>query len=528
MIRPARSSGSTTTPIATAASTCAPISRTAGRSASKRTATATASSIAGSTTAPTASSIGWAAPANRTASKTPGSSRTATRCAWTSPRAATAWPTVTSSTTRARSCAPNRTPTATAASISGSASTEASCESCSSTRRAQQAARTRGWCTRPTARCSASTPTSLPSNMLDFVPRRAFVVAMMVMAAAVSSPALAQAPGQGRFVTGPLTWSPTFQLREAGVDSNVFNTPLDPKEDVTAGALSSVSSLLTLGILEATTTGSLEYLYFDRYKNDRGFNRRVATHLEFPLTRFSPDVTATAGRQKQTYEEGVTLRDVESAPQLNRESTLGTLTGRVTGTPLTTFEAVATLGRDAFPFRPAADTDNMRLDAGFEFSPDAIIRGRASIGYHSMQPHRNVSNAVAANFTGITSSVDLSYTLLEVTRFTGRFARDSSYSIDTNQPYYVSTGGSLEVLQTLFGPVDLTVRAAREKLDYPATDLEAGHADFADTFGGGPSIRMGPQAVIALLYDSSERRSPRGPEFGYQRRRIYTTVTYGF
>src|SRR6185436_8690 len=491
MIRPARSSGSITTPIATAASTCAPISRTAGRSASKRTATATASSIAGSTTAPTASSIGWAAPANRTASKTRGSSRTATRCAWTSRRAATAWPTVTSSTTRARSCAPNRTPTATAASISGSASTEASCESCSSTRRAQQAARTRGWCTRPTARCSASTPTSLPSNMLDFVPRRAFVVAMMVMAAAVSSPALAQAPGQGRFVTGPLTWSPTFQLREAGVDSNVFNTPLDPKEDVTAGALSSVSSLLTLGILEATTTGSLEYLYFDRYKNERGFNRRVAWHrvkersgneidTRTPRTDFSYagglqtrigsrlEMTATAGRQKQTYEEGVTFRDVEIAPQLNRESTLGTLTGRVTVTPLTTFEAVATLGRDAFPFRPAADTDNMRLDAGFEFSPDAIIRGRASIGYHSMQPHRNVSNAVAANFTGITSSVDLSYTLLEVTRFTGRFARDSSYSIDTNQPYYVSTGGSLEVLQTLFGPVDLTVRAAREKLDYPA------------------------------------------------------------
>jgi hypothetical protein len=124
--------------------------------------------------------------------------------------------------------------------------------------------------------------------------------------------------------------------------------------------------------------------------------------------------------------------------------------------------------------------------------------------------------------------VDLSYTLLEVTRFTGRFSRDSSYSIDTNQPYYLSTAGSFDVLQTLFGPVDLTVRAAREKLDYPATEREVAHIDFADTFGGGPSIRVGPQAVIALVYDSSERRSPRGPEFGYQRKRLYTTVTYGF
>jgi hypothetical protein len=405
--------------------------------------------------------------------------------------------------------------------------------------------------------------------MLDHALRRALVVFIVVTAAAVPSSALAQTSrGQGRFITGPLTWTPTFQLREAGVDSNVFNTPLDPKEDVTAGAVSQVNSLLTLGILEATTTGSLEYLYFDRYSHERGFNRRVATHLEFPLTRFSPDVTvawnrvkersgneidtrtprtdfsyaagiqtrigtrlgitATAGRQKQTYEEGFAFHDVEIAQQLNRESTLGTLTGRVTVTPLTVFEAVATVGRDTFPSRPDAGTDNLRLDAGFEFAPDAVIRGRGSVGYHSMQPHRSVSNAVAARFAGVTSSVDLSYTLLERTRFTGRFSRDSSYSIDVNQPYYVSTGGSLEVLQTLFGPVDLTVRAAREKLDYPATDLEAGHADFADTFGGGPSITVGPKAVIALMSDSSERRSPRGPEFGYQRRRIYTTVTYGF
>lgn len=399
--------------------------------------------------------------------------------------------------------------------------------------------------------------------------RPLFVVIVTVAATVFPSWAAAQSsPGQGRFVTGPLAWTPTFQLHEAGVDSNVFNSPVNAKEDVTAGALSQVNSLLTLGILEATTSGSLEYLYFDRYAQERGFNRRVATHLEFPLTRFSPDVTvawnrvkersgneidtraprtdfsyaagiqtrfgsrvaltATGGRQKQSYDRGFTFQDIEIAEQLNRESTLGTLSGRVNVTPLTVFAAEASVGRDKFPFTPESDTDNLRVDAGFEFSPDAVIRGRATVGYHSMQPHRNVSNAVAANFAGITSAVDLSYTLLERTRFTGRFSRDSSYSIETNQPYYVSTAGSVEVLQTLFGPVDLTVRAARERLDYPATDLEIAHVDFADTFGGGPSIRVGPQTVIALLYDSSERRSPRGPEFGYQRRRIYTTVTYEF
>jgi hypothetical protein len=405
--------------------------------------------------------------------------------------------------------------------------------------------------------------------MLMHAIRRTCIAILIVAAIAVPRSAVAQvAQPTGRFISGPLVWTPTFTLREAGVDSNVFNTPLNPQQDVTAGAVSSVSSVLTLGILQAATDGSLEYLYFDRFAQERGLNRRVSTHLEFPVSRFSPDVTiawervkdragneidtraprtglsyaagiqtrvgsrlavtATVGKQKETYERGVSFRDVEIAQQLNRESTLGTVTGRLTLTPLTALAVDASVGRDDFPLKPAAANDNVRLDAGFEFAPDAIIRGRAAVGYHSMSPHERVSNAVAANFSGVTSVVDLSYTLLGITRFTGRFSHDSNYSIDTSQPYYVSTAGALEVLQTLFGPVALTVRASREKLDYPATDLDVAHVDFADMFAGGPTIRMGPQAVIALLYDNAERRSPRGPEFGYQRHRIYTTVTYEF
>lgn len=398
---------------------------------------------------------------------------------------------------------------------------------------------------------------------------RTFVVSLIVAASAVPRLALAQAaPAAGRFVSGPLAWTPTFQLREAGVDSNVFNTSLDRKEDFTAGALGQVNSQLTLGILQATTDGALEYLYFDRYANERGFNRRVSTHLEFPVSRFSPDVTiawdrlkdrsgneidtrtprtdlsyaagiqtrigsrlavtATAGKQKQTYDRGFTFHDTEIAQQLNRESTLANLTAQWTLTPLTTLSVDTGIGRDEFPLRPDAATDNVRVNAGFEFAPDAIIRGRATIGYHSMVPQHNVSNSLAANFSGVTSVVDLSYTLLSMTRFTGRFSRDSNYSISTAQPFYVSTAGSLEILQTLFGPMDVAVRAGREKLDHPATDLDVAHVDFADTLAGGPSFRVGPQAVVALLYDSSKRRSSRGQEFGYQRRRIYTTVTYGF
>jgi len=398
--------------------------------------------------------------------------------------------------------------------------------------------------------------------------RPLIVVLTSVATLATSSPAGAQSANGARFITGPLTWSPKFQLREAGVDSNVFNSPNDPKQDTSASGLAQVDSVLTLGILQAATLGNVEYLYFDKYASERGFNRRITSHLEFPVSRFSPDVTvqwahvkeragneidtraprtdfgyaagiqtrltsrtdisATAGRQKSTYERGFTFRDIELARQLDRETLLATVTARVTLTPFTVLSTAVSYGQDDFPFRPAAATDNVRVNISFQFSPDAIVSGIASVGYHSMEPHhKGVDSSVAGDFAGVTSAVDLGYNLLGVTRFNGRFSRDSNYSISTSQPFYVSTLGSLTVLQQLFGPVDLDLRASRERLAYAATELAPARTDFADLYGGGLSIRVAPQATVALIYDDTVRRSSGGQLFGYERRRIYTTVTYG-
>jgi hypothetical protein len=88
-----------------------------------------------------------------------------------------------------------------------------------------------------------------------------------------------------------------------------------------------------------------------------------------------------------------------------------------------------------------------------------VIRGAASVGYHSMQPYyRQTTRSTTAAFSGIASSIDLGYTLLGVTRFMAHFSRDANYSLYMNQPYYLSTAGGLQILQRLFGPVDLDVR----------------------------------------------------------------------
>jgi len=398
----------------------------------------------------------------------------------------------------------------------------------------------------------------------------AFIAVVMLAAACGPSSAFAQnAASNGRFVSGPLVWTPTFQLREAGVDSNVFNTPTDPKQDVSGGAGGQLNSVLTLGLLQASTQGGVEYTYFQRYKHEGGLNGRVNTRLAFPLTRVSPEVAVTwdhvkersgneidtraprtdfgysvglqtrlasrvaleadGGRQQSNYTQGFTFRGVGIAEQLNHTLTQATVTGRVTVTPFTVFTTDVSYGRDQFPSRPDAATDNMRADAGFDFAPDAVIHGRASVGYHKMQPHqRGVSAAVAGDFAGLTSSIDLGYTLLGRTRFNGRFGRDSSYSISTDQPIYISTIGGIDVLQTLFGPVNLNVHASRERMAYAANELAPERTDFANLYGGGLSIQAGAQMVVALIYDRSERRSSGGRQFEYDRSRIYTTVTYGF
>jgi hypothetical protein len=122
-------------------------------------------------------------------------------------------------------------------------------------------------------------------------PRRASSIVVLAVLAFASGAGAQEPEKDGRFVTGPIAWTPTFELRDAGVDSNVFNTPTDAKEDMTATARSQVDSVLKLGLLRATTVGGLEYNYFEQYTSQRGLNRRVSTHVEIPVTRFSPNMT---------------------------------------------------------------------------------------------------------------------------------------------------------------------------------------------------------------------------------------------
>ena len=90
-------------------------------------------------------------------------------------------------------------------------------------------------------------------------------------------------------------------------------------------------------------------------------------------------------------------------------------------------------------------------------------------------------------------------------------------------------GYGLDVLHELFGPFDLTVLTARDRLDYPARldQGSSGHVDFVWRYGGGFGIRGGDRFRIGFNVELT-RRDSAIPDRDFDRRRLFTTVSYGF
>lgn len=374
---------------------------------------------------------------------------------------------------------------------------------------------------------------------------------------------VAEADAQDRFQTGPVTWTPVITLREAGVDTNMFDEPSNPKRDTTAVVSPQVTATVTLATMRLTTAGAADFVYFERYTSERGVNGRGTARLDVPLSRFRPFVEAgylssrdrqnpeidtrarrlqrdvSAGLGVQVTGRGLVevsahvsdarfarderFRDVNLAERLNHESRGATATLRYVLTPLT--QAVIDAGylEDRFLLRPAQNTENLRTNIGFEFAPDAIIRGRAVVGFRRI----TATGTEGLDTEGVTAAVDLTYVLLGRTRFGGRIARDRTYSIET--PHFLQTTYGLDVLHELFGPFDLTVLTARDRLDYPARldQGSSGHVDFVWRYGGGFGIRGGDRFRIGFNFELT-RRDSAIPDRDFDRRRLFTTVSYGF
>ena len=395
---------------------------------------------------------------------------------------------------------------------------------------------------------------------------------LVFLIALVTAPmhAFAQSGGEPpenvRMRLGPLSVNPTLALSNAGVDTNVFNTTVNPQSDFTMTVSPATDLWLRFGPTWFQANIREDMVWFNKFAGERSANNSYSLRWLVPLSRFTltPTWSYVNTRQRPGFEIDTRAQRTEIAygaaaeikmlsktfigvkadhsttdfdgsaeflgislhDQLNRTVTTESLTLRHQMTPLTSVSFAVSLEQDRFAFDHLRDSDSRLISGSIRFEPAALIKGGASFGYRDFKP---VSPDLPG-FKGSTAAVDLSYVLLGVTRLGVQATRDVQYSYDINQPYYVQTGATASVSQQIFGPLDVVARGGLQRLVYQTRTgvvvAVSDRVDHVQTFGGGIGYHFGRDTRFGFNIDQSRRISAvdlrpfKGLSYGF-------AVTYG-
>jgi hypothetical protein len=382
----------------------------------------------------------------------------------------------------------------------------------------------------------------------------------------VATGAVAQTAENPRFITGPFYFTPTIALKEIGVDSNVLNSPEGPEDDFTWTFAPAVNGGLRIGRARLTTNATVDFVFFNEHSDQNSINQKYDVQAEGSLDRFRPYVAyeilltrsrpgfeidtrarrteplvrggidfrvsprtsfgVSAQRTFSEFEEGEEFDGQELQTVLNRhEDTVGGNV-RYALTPLTTLVMLVDFERTRFDFEDLRDADSYRIGPQFEFSPDALMRGRAFVGYRRFE----ALGSGVPDYTGVVASADLTATIRE-TRLEFRAERDVAYSYESVTPYYLISGFTLNAIQRLIGPLDVSGTVTYQNLSYRAVEDTIIGVDRVDRVlgaGGGIGFRLREGTRLGVVAEYAERTSNIDEALPYDRVRIYGTVTYGF
>jgi len=155
------------------------------------------------------------------------------------------------------------------------------------------------------------------------------------------------------------------------------------------------------------------------------------------------------------------------------------------------------------------------------------VKGTAAVGFRNFHP----ATPDVPGYSGGTMALDLSYTLLGMTRLTIRGVRDVQYSYDIAQPYYVQTGVDGSVAQQIFGPFDVVFRFVEERLAYrdrAGFQVEvANRTDAVHSIGVGAGYHLGKELRLGFNVDKVRRESKVASR-PYEGLKYGSSLTYGF
>jgi opacity protein-like surface antigen len=397
----------------------------------------------------------------------------------------------------------------------------------------------------------------------------ACLVFSCVAAAAVAQTPLPPDPADtdGHLQSGPLRLNPRFELLNAGVDWNVFNEAENPKRDFTATLRPSLDAVIRLNVVRFVFQGSLDAVYFHEYEDERALNRSGSIRAELRLNRMVPYAAASgltardrpnneidlraerdsntygAGaafllfsrtaavvniqRQRLAYDPGQQFAGEDLATQFNSRRVSYDAGARIALTALTTMSLTGGREEIRFALSPERDSDSTRAGVTLDFDPQAIITGSASVGYRHFDP----SDAALQEYRGLVSQVSIRYAYQDRTTLAFRYVRDVDYSVEEAQPYYLLNGGTVTLTQRIGGPIDVQGILGREARHYRARSgfdqPPDRDTDTTDTAAAGVGYRFGDASRLGITYEFT-RRDALGTGRSYDRRRLYSALSYGF
>lgn len=369
-----------------------------------------------------------------------------------------------------------------------------------------------------------------------------------------------------RIRLGPLYMTPALPLVGIGVDTNVFNSSLDPRSDVTATANPSLDLWVPMARRALISTSfSADLVYFKEFSSQRSVNPSVNVRGEL----FSRFVTLFAGRgysrskqrsnleidtrsryvsidnragailalgtrtaaevsafqRETTYDRGEEFLGTNLAQALNREEYGAQLDLRHRLTSFTTLLASASVQRDRFDESSERNSDSTRLTTGFAFNPRALISGRAEVGLRQFKTR----DAALPDYTGIVAATSVVYTLRQRTQFSVTWDRDVSYSYQADTPYFVANGIGLQIQRQIRGNLDAGLGAQRTTYAYrgfSSSLVTPERTDVTTSYSADIGYRLNRNLRMSFGATVLERAVPDDPSRGYRATRAALSVAY--
>ncbi|MBA3270439.1 MAG: outer membrane beta-barrel protein [Acidobacteria bacterium] len=191
-------------------------------------------------------------------------------------------------------------------------------------------------------------------------------------------------------------------------------------------------------------------------------------------------------------------------------------------TPFTTVVVSGRKNRDKFVSDPRRNSHSQSAVAEFSFARDAIVQGRASLGYRDFRP----DSPMVARFTGFTSGAGLSFMGFWNGRFEFDASRDVAYSYDVDEGYYIGTTALATYTQRVVGAIDAQARLGHGLMDYGMRLGPGPRQDRTSTYAGGVGFNRTDGGRIGLTYEYEVRHSDTLVDRRYTTRRLYGSYTY--